>query len=245
MSKLLAIVALAFCFSNAKADVSQQEPFKALGSTVVTLGYDTPVALTQAAWNNVKANGENLNLIRLLAADHTKCLMSVDQPLAIPACTIEMSGKFVTALWSTAGFFVADAAEIALNGVTNIIGAWARAFDACYANLKNTVAAPVAYGCKVISFVLDTAGTIIKVAGNIVLGAARAVIAGVQTVLQNLFALPVALLRGDIQAAFQALFNVVRGLVTCVVPLVPVVLAILGKDLSICTGKKAKSAPAM
>ena len=231
MNKLLAIVALAFCFSNANAsDITKLEPFKALGNTVQVLGYDTPVALTQAAWNRVKQNGENLNLIKLIAEDHTKCLKSVNQPLAIPACTIEMSGKFVTAIWSTAGFFVADAAEIALKGVTGIVKAWARAFDACYATLKNSVGLPVALGCKVVSFVLDTAGTIIEVAGNLVLAVANAAIGGVQTVLSNLFALPVALLRGDIQTAFQALFNVAKAIVVCVIPVVPLIMAILGEN---------------
>ena len=241
MSKLLAIVALAFCFTNAKADnLSDKEPFKALGNSVMTLGYKTPVALTQKAWARVQANAHDLNLLQLIAEDF-QCMgssLSAGKVLQTPACTIEMGGKFVTAVWSTAGLFVADAAEIALNGVTDIIGSWARAFDACYATLNHTVGAVVGLGCKVISFVLDAAGTIIQVVGQTALAVTRAVVNGVSSVLKAAFALPVAILKGDIQSAFKALFNVARAVVTCVIPVIPLVLAIVDRKklAQLCSG---------
>ncbi len=239
MTKLLAIVAAAFCVSNAQA-TELPEPVKALVSTVKYTAA-VPVQVTQSAWNRINENSQNANLMRLIAEDTTKCIGGATQPGEIPACTLDMGGSFVTAIWSTAGYFVADVAEIGLGLGTNIIGAWSKAFNYCFESTKANLLAPVGYACKIVSFALDAAGFIVGKVAGLALVALTSVVDGVGAVLSNAFALPAALLRGDIESAFRALFNIVRAVVVCVVPVAPIVVALIhGNDAAraLCSGKK-------
>lgn len=228
MTKLLAMLAIAVGFSAANANTNLPEPMKGLTATVQYTAA-VPVSVTQAAWNRINENSRNANLVRLIAEDTSQCIGAAHQPGEVPACTLDMGGAFVTAIWSTAGYFIADAAEIAVNFTGDVLGAWSRAFNSCYEATKASLALPVGLACKIISFALDATGTIVRVVGNVVVGVTGAVVGGVATVIGGVFALPAALLRGSIEGAFKALFTVTRTLVTCVVPVIPLVLAIVDR----------------
>lgn len=239
MTKIIAIVAAAFCVANAQAS----ELPEAVKPLVATVEYTAavPVKVTQAAWNRINENSHNANLVRVITEDTSKCVSAATQPGEVPACTLDMGGSFVTAIWSTAGYFIADAAEIGVNLGLNITGAWSKAFNYCWEQTKSSLAAPVGFACKIISFSLDAAGFIVGKVAGIALVAVGSVVDGVGAVLSGAFALPAALLRGDIESAFRALFNVVRAVVVCVVPVAPVVLAILGRSdeaRALCGGTK-------
>lgn len=229
MIKILAMAAMAVCFSNANATAELPDSVKSLVATVNYTAVAAPVSVTHAAWNRINESSANAALVRMVADDPSQCLASAPKYGDVTACTLKLDSGFVTAFWSTSGFFIADATEIAPTN-KHIFSAWSRAFDACFEATKASLALPVGLVCKVISFTLNIAGTIISVVGNVTVEALRALIGGIGMVVSNLIALPVHLLTGHIGAAFVNLFNIVKAVVVCVFPLAPIVMALLGRS---------------